>query len=862
MGEIFSRPLPVETLPFTGERLTSALTGETEIEHLHRYLYARGLCRDKDVLDVASGEGYGSALLAQVATSVVGVEIAEEAVQHARRSYHRDNLRFVQGDARKMEIPSESVDVVVSFETIEHFVEQEEFLKEVRRVLRPGGLFVVSTPDRDNYSPAEFPANPYHALELTYDEFDTILTRHFAHTRYLMQRPIIGSVMLPSCTSGGTASSVCFEKRGEQHFEASQGLARPRYVIAFASDREPAAPSPTVYVETSRVGSLTPLDDTQGQQLETLRQGYEIEKAAAAQEYEIEKAAAAKGYEIEKAAAAQEYEIEKAAAAKEYEIEKAAAAKAIEDLQAQQTTLIAKLEESESQRKALSVELDQSQRQQTVLAGRAVESESRRWALGAELDRSQNQQTVLTARIAESESRQDALRTELERSEQEIRALRLSTSWRITAPLRAIKQRPSSWLHSLRGARTPHRSLEARVTPSEQSASAALKLGLTRPIANPIPRAHATFDRTPISVVIPTYNRADLLEKTLLCCVDHSGSVEIEFVVIDDGSSDDTATVLKRLKNGIPNLTWRSIENGGPGKARNLGASIARHPIVLFLGDDVQPVDCNFFAVHSHLHALNPSNNFAVLGKVVWPEADKADVNFVMSHIQGRGGEQFGYAHLTPFTYLDWRFFYTSNVSVKKSVVSDWNKDGFQPEFKFAAFEDIEFAYRLQKQPNSLQIYYDPTSVGRHVHPYTLDGFINRQMGAGMMAKVFTDLHPEVAESLRLAPLLQALSSQPGQNQEKLTADYLSIVEGVKSWARIVEKGAALGREWWHEDLLSAVFELSYLQGFLFMQAQSSSNFAAAYDYILKRCLERLRKTIHHEVTSHEFLLARLALTA
>jgi glycosyltransferase involved in cell wall biosynthesis len=406
----------------------------------------------------------------------------------------------------------------------------------------------------------------------------------------------------------------------------------------------------------------------------------------------------------------------------------------------------------------------------------------------------------------------------------------------------------------------PRRSRGCHITSPEQSAPTTLEPERTRHSRDSMPRTSATLQ--PISVVIPTYNRADLLEETLRRCTDHSGPVEIEFIVIDDGSTDDTAIVLSRLENEIPNLTWRRILNGGPGKARNLGASIAKYPVVLFLGDDIRPVDENFFSVHARLHALNTSRSFAVLGKIVWPEADTAEVNFVMSHIQGRGGEQFGYAHFTPFTYLDWRFFYTSNISVKTSIVADWMTDGFQPQFIFAAFEDGEFAYRLQKGPDPLQIYYDPTSVGCHIHPYTLDGFLTRQMNVGMMAKPFIDLHPEVAEPLGLSPLLRALCSPEDTRREKLTADYLSIVEGIKSWARIIESSAALGREWWHEDLLSAVFELAFLQGFLLMQAESSSNFAAGYDYILKRCLQRLRKLIHHELTGHEFLQNRLVVAA
>ena len=79
MGEIFARPFPVTALPFTGERLTSEFGGQTEMEHLHRYMLARHLCRGRDVLDIASGEGYGAALLGQVASTVIGVEVAEDA---------------------------------------------------------------------------------------------------------------------------------------------------------------------------------------------------------------------------------------------------------------------------------------------------------------------------------------------------------------------------------------------------------------------------------------------------------------------------------------------------------------------------------------------------------------------------------------------------------------------------------------------------------------------------------------------------------------------------------------------------------------------------------------------------------------
>ncbi len=82
MGEIFHLIRPDSPLDFTGERLATATSGQVEVEHLHRYFLARDFCRGLDVLDIASGEGYGSALLTQVARSVVGVEISADAVQH------------------------------------------------------------------------------------------------------------------------------------------------------------------------------------------------------------------------------------------------------------------------------------------------------------------------------------------------------------------------------------------------------------------------------------------------------------------------------------------------------------------------------------------------------------------------------------------------------------------------------------------------------------------------------------------------------------------------------------------------------------------------------------------------------------
>jgi GT2 family glycosyltransferase/SAM-dependent methyltransferase/glycosyltransferase involved in cell wall biosynthesis len=238
---MFAIPRAEEALPFTGERMTGAVAGQIEMEHLHRYCLARDLCAGLDVLDVASGEGYGAALMAGVARSVVGVEIDAASVAHAARSYARPNLRFATGDATCLPLADACVDAVVSFETLEHLDDQEAFLTEVRRVLRPGGLFLVSTPDRQVYSAPGQPVNPHHVLELTEAEFRALLGRHFAHHALLAQRALLGSVLAPLDDPQGWRS---YDRRAADRMEAQPGLSRAFYLLAAASDGPlPALPA-------------------------------------------------------------------------------------------------------------------------------------------------------------------------------------------------------------------------------------------------------------------------------------------------------------------------------------------------------------------------------------------------------------------------------------------------------------------------------------------------------------------------------------------------------------------------------------------------------------------------------------------
>ena len=166
----------------------------TQIEHLHRYAIACQFAHGHTVLDIACGEGYGSNLLASHAAFVYGVDVAAAAVAHAARKYTRKNLRYLRGTATAIPLQDGAVDLVVSFETIEHLREHDEMMAEIRRVLRPNGTLIMSSPDKRYYSDLPGHANPFHLRELYHEEFQELIRRFFPHASFMLQRISYGSM--------------------------------------------------------------------------------------------------------------------------------------------------------------------------------------------------------------------------------------------------------------------------------------------------------------------------------------------------------------------------------------------------------------------------------------------------------------------------------------------------------------------------------------------------------------------------------------------------------------------------------------------------------------------------------------------
>lgn len=237
-------------IEFTGERFVPTESGEIRYEHMHRYTWASRFCQNKKVLDIACGEGYGSALLAGYATDVVGVDIAQEAVAHASEKYaSQTNLRFLQGSATAIPLDDQSVDVAVSFETVEHLMQQSEMLAELRRVLKPEGLLIISSPNKKVYSEGRDYVNEYHVKELYFEEFDALLREQFSAVTYLGQRLLTGSFVAPMEHRGTHYEAIGLQ--GDRLTSSTAPTTEIMYFVAVCAADESKLPTtaPSLFVD-------------------------------------------------------------------------------------------------------------------------------------------------------------------------------------------------------------------------------------------------------------------------------------------------------------------------------------------------------------------------------------------------------------------------------------------------------------------------------------------------------------------------------------------------------------------------------------------------------------------------------------
>lgn len=247
-----------------------------------------------------------------------------------------------------------------------------------------------------------------------------------------------------------------------------------------------------------------------------------------------------------------------------------------------------------------------------------------------------------------------------------------------------------------------------------------------------------------ISVIIPTFNRAHILKECLQALYQQDlPEKDYEVIVVDDGSKDETKEIVGSFHKKH-NLTYLKQQNQGQGIARNHGVEKAKGKIVIFIGDDII-VTSDFLTQHLRYHLRYPDENRAVLGFVTWhPKLQLTPfMNWLTngSTILGRfGGHQFAFEKLQGKEEADYNFFYTSNVSLKRSLI---DKYPFDPSFSKYGWEDIELGYRLHRRVN-LKLHYNPKAVGYHDHAMSEETLATRMRNIGSSAWILHHKYPEL----------------------------------------------------------------------------------------------------------------------
>lgn len=217
------------------ERYTTEHLYHQWYEHWHRYHWSLSLVKDQRVADLACGEGYGAALLAQQAQHVTAVDIDAATIQQAQQKYRQENVNYKCADALNSGLDAAQFDGITSFETLEHLAEHDALMLEFKRLLKQDGFLIISTPDKDIYSP-EGKHNHHHVKELNRDEFQALLSQHFKHHVLYGQQLQLASLIKPL---DGQAEAVTLQanwlQQGQEHSRQVDNI-KPQYLVAIATD--------------------------------------------------------------------------------------------------------------------------------------------------------------------------------------------------------------------------------------------------------------------------------------------------------------------------------------------------------------------------------------------------------------------------------------------------------------------------------------------------------------------------------------------------------------------------------------------------------------------------------------------------
>lgn len=250
-------------LKFTGERLIPKLNQNTAFyyEHINRYLFASQFSKNKIVLDCACGTGYGSYLMAKhgKAKQIYSIDISLETISYAQQNYPHKNIIFSVDDASTLSsLKSKSIDLITSFETIEHLSQPQSVLKQFKRVIADNGTLIISTPNKDNYHED----NKFHLHELNLEQFSKILHKYFKNVQILEQKYYLSQEISPTNHNKNiNFNNQNFSTSNSNKFSVLDNRkTKPEYYIAICSNSK----LPEIFSQQISLNSVDSLDASMG----------------------------------------------------------------------------------------------------------------------------------------------------------------------------------------------------------------------------------------------------------------------------------------------------------------------------------------------------------------------------------------------------------------------------------------------------------------------------------------------------------------------------------------------------------------------------------------------------------------------
>lgn len=591
-------------MEFTGERLVPGkVDGDLWAEHFSRYVFAEPLVRGRRVLDLGCGAGYGAAHLSRAARALTALDLAPDAVAYAKETFPGKAVAYIVGNASKLPFASASFEVVVCFEVIEHLRDQQALLAEVRRVLTPGGIFVVSTPNRLYYTDERHEENHFHVRELDLAEFRALLQTEFRQVRLYLQNHAPAVVIdTPGDALAETARLATAEREPSE-----QALRTAHYAIAVCGSELPDAQGVVFFPQAQ--GNVLREREKHIQLLQSELQRSQADFLRAEKERLSQQAWA---LDLDQALAKAQLDCQQTDAelqertrwARDLDAEVQRNKQAAQSLQVEfeERTRWAKsaAAEAEALRRSVGEQRDEADR----LRGKLAESEATAARARREATAFQEQfvswQESTEKRVEELSARN----LELERHlRQQIAALQADLEQLRSRSL--LRQLAPGWATDstrllLMGSRLAAETLARLVLPQVAAvASVPLAAGLfgagmalstagrLLPRRPPMPNV-SPRDPTLATLLILNYNGKALLAKNLPYCqaaIARSGRTH-ELLVVDNGSSDGSLQLLREKFPDVQVVPLRKNHFFSAGN--NAGVPHAKHDIIVLLNNDMR----------------------------------------------------------------------------------------------------------------------------------------------------------------------------------------------------------------------------------------------------------------------------------